>query len=131
MLSVTEAAMESVSRFTDDPKRRDLKNVTISPNSESGLTTDHGVKVPDTDNWYIYPNIISYNILNYRCIGSKFPMDNTLDLHCLKIRSAERKSTDLIMNVSLNVSFMLVVSELMATFESLMVVLQNTQLRLS
>jgi catalase len=55
MSFIAQAAMESVSRFTDDHKRRDLKNVTVGLNSESGLTTDHGVKVPDTDNWYIYP----------------------------------------------------------------------------
>jgi hypothetical protein len=75
--------------------------------------------------------IISYNVLNPGSIGSKSPTGSTLDLRCSKTKSAEKKSTGLIMNVSLSESFTLVVLELMVIFESLMTVLQNTQLRLS
>ncbi|EKM83082.1 hypothetical protein AGABI1DRAFT_53795 [Agaricus bisporus var. burnettii JB137-S8] len=51
MSSAAQTAMDNVSRISDNPKLRDLKNATIDLTNESGLTTDHGVKIPDTDNW--------------------------------------------------------------------------------
>lgn len=57
MSSAAQTAMDNVSRISDNPKLRDLKNATIDLTNESGLTTDHGVKVPDTDNWYISPKV--------------------------------------------------------------------------
>lgn len=55
MSSAAHAVMESVSKVTDDPKRRDMKRDIVDCTSETGLTTDHGVKISDTDNWYIIP----------------------------------------------------------------------------
>ncbi|SRR6266545_1091072 len=48
--------MSSIASFlkhaSDTTKAKDLSKDTVEITSSSGLTTDHGVKVSDTDNWY-------------------------------------------------------------------------------
>lgn len=63
--------MESVSKVTDDPKRRDMKRDIVDCTSETGLTTDHGVKISDTDNWYIIPYTMHICAFNNCFAGSR------------------------------------------------------------
>ncbi|XP_006458553.1 catalase [Agaricus bisporus var. bisporus H97] len=51
MAAFAQAATKAVSKVTYDAKTSDLKNVTVDCSGDTGLTTDHGVKIPDTDNW--------------------------------------------------------------------------------
>ncbi|KXN82631.1 Catalase A [Leucoagaricus sp. SymC.cos] len=51
MSTIAQRVKEGFSNLTDDPKGRDLRRDTVDVTSESGLTTDHGVKISDTDNW--------------------------------------------------------------------------------
>jgi catalase len=54
MSSIAKAVASGISSITDDPKRADLKRDIVDVTSESGLTTDHGVKVSDTDTWCVH-----------------------------------------------------------------------------
>src|SRR5258708_14306753 len=44
-------------------KVSDLATDTVSFTPSSGLTTDHGVKVSDTDNWYAFSSAFAYTYL--------------------------------------------------------------------
>ncbi|KAJ7216017.1 hypothetical protein GGX14DRAFT_55218 [Mycena pura] len=41
----------SVQAFFETAKIKDLSHDTVEVTTKTGLTTDHGVPVPDTDNW--------------------------------------------------------------------------------
>ncbi|KAK0443540.1 catalase [Armillaria borealis] len=51
MTSLTSAAKGLVQGNTSTDKTKCLEDDTITPSVGSGLTTDHGVKISDTDNW--------------------------------------------------------------------------------
>ncbi|KAF9448892.1 catalase [Macrolepiota fuliginosa MF-IS2] len=51
MTTTAHTMAQGLSDLTEDPKRQDMEQEMINCTSESGLTTDHGVKVSDTDNW--------------------------------------------------------------------------------
>ncbi len=53
MTSLTSAAKGLVQGNTSTDKTKCLESDTITPFVGSGLTTDHGVKISDTDNWYV------------------------------------------------------------------------------
>jgi catalase len=45
------AATSAVTTFTETAKIKDLQKDTVECNGDKVLTTDHGVKISDTDNW--------------------------------------------------------------------------------
>lgn len=51
MTDIVHTMMDTFSKITDDPKRRDMKHDIVDCTSKSVLTTDYGIKVRDTDNW--------------------------------------------------------------------------------
>ncbi|PBK83955.1 catalase-domain-containing protein [Armillaria gallica] len=51
MTSLTSAAKGFVQGKTSTDKTKCLESDTLTPSVGSGLTTDHGVKISDTDNW--------------------------------------------------------------------------------
>ena len=54
-MSVTEAIKEKVTAVAQTAKIADLQRDTIVQSAQTtGLTTDHGVKVPDHDNWCVF-----------------------------------------------------------------------------
>lgn len=53
MSSVGSAVKQAFTSVTQSAKVADLQRDTIDPSSHNDLTTDHGVKVSDTDSWYV------------------------------------------------------------------------------
>ncbi|CAA7265326.1 unnamed protein product [Cyclocybe aegerita] len=51
MSSISSTLKHALSSFQDTVKVKDLRTDTVECTPSSGLTTDHGVKVADTDNW--------------------------------------------------------------------------------
>jgi len=47
----------------ENVKVKDLSTDTVEITSSSGLTTDHGVKISDTDNWYGSKLLVSDHFL--------------------------------------------------------------------
>lgn len=131
MAAFAQAATKAVSKVTYDAKTSDLKNVTVDCSGDRGLTTDHGVKIPDTDNWSVPLDTTLYIFISNHVKGLKFPTGSTVDLCCSKIRSVGRNCIVSIMNVSPNELFTLVVLELMAISKFMMTVPQNSRLHLS
>jgi hypothetical protein len=61
MSSVMSTLKHAFDNALDSAKIKDLAADTVQVTSSSGLTTDHGVMVSDTDNWYVvsaYPNLV-------------------------------------------------------------------------
>ncbi|KAF6764798.1 catalase [Ephemerocybe angulata] len=57
MSSLAAQAKEVMaSLLPDDPKIKDLKRNMVHPTSSSQMTTDHGVKISDTDHWLTVSN---------------------------------------------------------------------------
>lgn len=56
MSSVTEAIKSTFGGATNTAKNADLQRDVVDPSKvkQNVLTTDHGVKVSDTDNWYVF-----------------------------------------------------------------------------
>lgn len=56
MSSVTEAIKSTFGGPTNTAKHADLQRDVVDPSKvkQNVLTTDHGVKVSDTDNWYVF-----------------------------------------------------------------------------
>lgn len=52
MSSIGSTVKHAFDNVVNTAKVKDLANNTVDITSSSGLTTDHGVKVSDTDNWY-------------------------------------------------------------------------------
>ena len=53
-MSVTDAIKRKVTAVTETSKIADLqRNIVDQTGAGSILTTDHGVKVADHDNWYV------------------------------------------------------------------------------
>ena len=50
-MSVTDALKQKVTSMAESAKIADLQHEITKP--EQYLTTDHGVKVAETDNWYV------------------------------------------------------------------------------
>jgi len=53
MSSLVSAVQHGIEMLIDNPKRADLKRDIVDCPSGSGLTTDHGVKISNTDTWYV------------------------------------------------------------------------------
>ena len=51
MTSITNTVKHAIANITETAKVKDLSRNIVEPSSSSGLTTDHGVAIPDTDNW--------------------------------------------------------------------------------
>lgn len=49
--ALKSAATSAVNTFTETAKIKDLQRDTLQSDRDKVLTTDHGVKVSDTDNW--------------------------------------------------------------------------------
>jgi hypothetical protein len=78
MASIAQAVMESVSKVT---KRCDLKNVTVNCSGDTGLTSDNGVTILDTNNWYILLKDFARTSTMFHK-GSKLPTGSTVGRFC-------------------------------------------------
>lgn len=63
MTSVGTAVKNAFTGMASTAKVSDLQRNTIDHKTGPGLTTDHGVKISDTDNWYIL-SLFIINITN-------------------------------------------------------------------
>jgi len=53
MSAIGKAVKDAFTDVAGDAKIKSLKEFTVEPTASSELTTDFGIKVQDTDNWYV------------------------------------------------------------------------------
>ncbi len=115
--------------MAETDKINDLKRDTVEGKADSIMTTDHGVKVRDTDNWYVSSYGRASLILKKMISkGLKYLTESTAVPLCLKIRSLGRKFIVSITNEFQSASSTLEVSVPMVTSGSLTTELPNIHL---
>jgi catalase len=65
-MSVFSTVKHAFDNILDTTKIKDLTADTVHVTPASGLTTDHGVKVSDTDNWYVWLSMIKRRAYPHR-----------------------------------------------------------------
>lgn len=127
MTSLIHKAAHTLDDVVPSAKVRDLSKYSVDVTSNDGLTTDHGVKISDTDNWFGSEPLLYDVVVNFELTGSRFLMGQKLDRLFWKTRSPEKRYTVLIMSEFQNVSFMLVAPELMVTSRCSIILQLNGQ----
>lgn len=69
MTTIASTLKHAFDNITENAKVKDLSTDTVEITSSSGLTTDNGVKVSDTDNWYCSGLLVLDYLSHQRFLG--------------------------------------------------------------